>query len=131
MKKYFFSKFSPTSYVKLQDAYAVEKNAVGSWTLIGYKAPQTTGTANETTNFAYTEDYTGGKSEVWTAKSKVKLNDCAIGNTWTVTSAMADAAVSADVNHTAAIGDSTNCEGLTPSFTSLSVTAATQSGNKG
>lgn len=126
MKKCFFSKFSPTSYVKMQDAYAVEKNAVGNWALIGYKAPQTTGTANQTTNFAYTETYTVGTSEVWTATSKVKLNDCAIGNTWTVTSAMANAAVSADVNHAAALGDATNCEGLTPSFTSLSVTAATQ-----
>ena len=110
----------------MQDAYAVEKNAVGNWALIGYKAPQTTGTANQTTNFAYTETYTAGTSEVWTATSKVKLNDCAIGKTWTVTSTMANAEVSADVNHAAALGDATNCQGLTPSFTSLSVTAATQ-----
>lgn len=114
----------------MQDAYAVEKNAVGNWALIGYKAPQTTGTANATTNFTYSETYTEGTSEVWIATSRVKLNDCAIGKTWTVTSAMANAAASADVNHTAALGDAANCEGLTPSFTSLSVTAATQGGDK-
>jgi hypothetical protein len=102
----------------MQDAYAVEKNEVGTWTLIGYKAPQTTSTAGQTTNFTYTE--TNTTAGTWNAKNNVKLNDCAKNSTWSVLSTMANAAESADVNHSATItGD--NCEGLTPSFKSLTV----------
>jgi prepilin-type N-terminal cleavage/methylation domain-containing protein len=106
------------TYVKMQDAYAVEKNDVGTWALIGYKAPQTTSQAGVTTNFTYTETSSGAGT--WNATNNVKLNDCAKNSTWSVVSKMANAAESADVNHSATIsGD--NCEGLTPSFKSLTV----------
>lgn len=107
----------------MQDAYAVEKNDVGTWALIGYKAPQTTSTAGVTTNFSYTE--TSSKAGTWMAKNNVNLNDCTKDSEWTVVSEMADgsqsADVNADVNHTADVSDDTNCGGLTPSFESLSV----------
>lgn len=103
----------------MQDAYAVEKNDVGTWALIGYKAPQTTSTAGVTTNFTYTE--TSSKAGTWMAKNNVKLNDCTKDSKWTVVSEMANDAQSADVNHTADVSDDTNCGGLTPSFESLSV----------
>lgn len=103
----------------MQDAYAVEKNEVGNWALIGYKAPQTTSTAGVTTNFTYTEK--SGKAGTWNAENNVKLNDCTKGSDWTVVSEMANGSQSADVNHTADVSDDDNCGGLTPSFESLSV----------
>jgi prepilin-type N-terminal cleavage/methylation domain-containing protein len=107
------------TYVKMQDAYAVEKNNVGTWALIGYKAPQTTSQAGVTTNFTYTE--TSSEAGTWNATNNVKLNDCGKESKWTVKSEMANGSQSADVNHTADVGDDKNCGGLTPSFESLSV----------
>ena len=40
-------------YVKLQEAYAAEQNAIGSWTNIGYKDPSGSSTGGNTTNFTY------------------------------------------------------------------------------
>ena len=57
MKKYFFSKFSPTSYVKLQDAYVSENNGPGNWVTIGFIAPgasSASDVAGNTPAFAYT-----------------------------------------------------------------------------
>ena len=107
----------------MQDAYAVEKNDVGTWALIGYKAPQTTSTAGVTTNFTYTE--TSTSAGTWNATNNVKLNDCTKGSKWTVVSEMANGSQSADVNHTADVSNDTDCGGLTPSFESLSVKTTT------
>jgi len=70
--------------VKLQDAYAAERNAAGGWTLIGYTEP----TSN---NFTYTGSGITADATVeltslngtlgWQAVNKVALNDCeASGN---------------------------------------------------
>ena len=73
-----------TTYVKLQEAYAAERNAAGGWTIIGYTAP----TSN---NFTYsgsgitagaTVELTSLNATLgWQAVNKVALNDCeASGN---------------------------------------------------
>ena len=70
--------------MKLQDAFAAERNAAGGWTLIGYTAP----TSN---NFTYsgigidadkTAELAGLSNSLgWAAVNKVALNDCeASGN---------------------------------------------------
>ena len=70
--------------MKLQDAFAAERNAAGGWTLIGYTAP----TSN---NFTYTgtgiaADATSELANLsnalgWQAVNTVALNDCeATGN---------------------------------------------------
>lgn len=73
-----------SSYVKLQEAYAAERNAAGGWTIIGYTEP----TSN---NFTYsgsgitagaTVELTSLNATLgWQAVNKVALNDCeASGN---------------------------------------------------
>lgn len=65
--------------MKLQDAYAAERNAAGGWKLIGYTLPASN-------NFAYTgtgidDDATVELDNLeatlgWQAQNKVALNDC-------------------------------------------------------
>lgn len=71
--------FFASTYVKLQDAFAAERNAAGGWTLIGYTAPTSnnftySGTgieADETAELAGLSNSLG-----WAAVNKVALNDC-------------------------------------------------------
>jgi hypothetical protein len=70
----------------LQEAYALERNELGTWTQIGYNAPGVktgsgSGVAYATTNFTYSES----SSPNWEATNNVKLNDCLQGATWTIT----------------------------------------------
>lgn len=68
-----------STYVKLQDAYAAERNAAGGWKLIGYTKPASN-------NFDYTgtgvtEDATVELDKLkddmgWRAANNVALNDC-------------------------------------------------------
>ena len=65
--------------MKLQDAFAAERNAAGGWKLIGYTEPASN-------NFSYsgtgvTEDATVELEKLssnmgWRAENKVALNDC-------------------------------------------------------
>ncbi|PWJ62782.1 prepilin-type N-terminal cleavage/methylation domain-containing protein [Fibrobacter sp. UWR4] len=66
------------TYVKLQDAYAAERNAAGGWMLIGYTIPASN-------NFSYkggitenaTVELTSLNNNIgWQAQNKVALNDC-------------------------------------------------------
>ena len=120
------------TYIKLQDAYVSESNAVGSWKLIGYVAPGSTSAASEgsTTNFGYlagspaadAESATaifsyGSATKVWGARNLVALNDCAAqasaalaAANWSISITKNDNGNS--VRYTAA----TNCAQLTPSF---------------
>ena len=119
-----------TTYIKLQDAYVSESNAVGSWKLIGYVAPGSTSASTEgsTTNFAYTAgtdlpvagstlsiETVGSTGKVtWQAKNLVALNECAVAdaNKWTITTKAATNGNS--VTYDAAVSD--NCRQLTPSY---------------
>ena len=70
------------TFVKLQEAYASENNAVGGWAAIGYKGPgnQHNASSTETGTFLYDDASANGS---WKAYAKVALNDCNNG-TWTV-----------------------------------------------
>lgn len=108
--------------MKLQEAFFAERNAVGSWTLIGYKAP---GDSGSTKNFQYTEanaaDTTTGTVEgAWKAKNKTQLNDCPSGDNWAikVTPTAAAASVAASVAFNATVANA-GCQALTPNFESI------------
>lgn len=109
------------TYVKMQQAYFSESNFVGSWELIGYKAP---GTSNKTTNFTYEgATITGGSTNAavnnaWSANNNVKLNDCEpASNNWTVnvTPTTATSSAAADVAFVSVVSDD-KCKALTPTF---------------
>lgn len=114
--------------MKLQDAYVAEAAAVGNWTKIGYDMKDgDTFDYDDTGSYADTEKGTTIVESLdngvtgWTAKSKVKLNDCAGGQTWTLTVKAASAGSAAGmVQYVPAISESTSgktyCADLTPSF---------------
>ena len=126
MKKYFFSKFSPTSYVKLQQAYFSESNMAGGWTLIGYTAPN----GGETTNFVYgIGDITAGASTAlsdakvgWQAAGLKDLNECtATGTTGKGGTKLDKSSWTVSVNGTTdlefdAVASGAGCVALTPTF---------------
>ena len=109
-----------TTYVKLQQAYAAEQNAIGGWTLIGYTAPGN----GSTTNFNYSGEVTADGSatastaDAWKAASKVDLNDCKAASAWSLTAAPGvGGAVTINTVLTEASGSGTGaCLPLTPSF---------------
>ena len=118
-------KFTTTS-VTLQQAYISETGTVlGNYKVIGYSTP---GKGNLTTNFDYTEATqswdkntitltTTDIDNAWQAKSRVKLNDCAIGKIWSV-SVKASNQNAGEATFTAKV-PSDACEALTPSFTKI------------
>lgn len=110
--------------MKLQQAYVSEAGTVlGNYKIIGYSTP---GEGGVTTNFDYTESTrtwndntvaltTTAIANAWQAASRVKLNDCAIGQTWTV-SVAASSTNAGEATFTAAVPSGTGCDALTPSF---------------
>jgi prepilin-type N-terminal cleavage/methylation domain-containing protein len=102
------------TFVKLQEAYASEKNDVGTWAEIGYKGPGSNGTETSTTS---TFNYTGGDG-LWSAAAQVALNDCTAG-VWSVTTAYN----SGEITTTATVNDMAKCEApLTPNFCKIATT---------
>lgn len=114
--------------MKLQESFYSERNAVGSWTVIGYKAP---GTNNTTTNSTYNGASISGAegtsttevANAWYANNNVKLNDCApaaSNGNWAlkVTPATITAEASASVAFDATVA-SDNCLQLTPNFKAI------------
>ncbi len=112
------------TYVKLQQAYFSESNKLGGWQLIGYMAPSGT-KASETTNFQYKVgdigttdgvDATDGDKVGWVAHNLANLNECQIGDNWTIgMKKAADATKGADVVFTATVVGA-GCNALTPTF---------------
>ena len=106
-----------TYYVKLQQAYASESNAIGGFKLIGYETPGANGV---TTNFTYTgavgdtETTTEETEDAWKAEANVALNDCAKTSTWDIKAMIA--ATTGVVSFEATLGDEDNCLTLTPNF---------------
>ena len=113
------------TYVKLADAYAAEKEEIGNFSQIGYVPPgKVSGNTWVTNTFTYSETLTASTSEVWTATSNGKMNDCASGKSWTVTTTKTgseNTAASGTLTHVAATPDGTSgaCGVLTPSFTAI------------
>jgi prepilin-type N-terminal cleavage/methylation domain-containing protein len=112
------------TYVKLQEAYASESNAMGGFKLIGYQAPgSSTATGGTTTNFTYTGAITANSAtttttaNAWKAQARVALNDCPKDATWSIQTAIA--AATGVVSFTASLGNPGSCSTLTPNFTKI------------
>lgn len=101
------------TYVKLQEAYAAEKNDVGKFDDIGYKAPGDNGV---TANFNYTaQKENAGK---WDAVSLVGLNDCQKGKKWLLKVEYAQS--TGNLTTTVGSDDKAHCiTALTPNFCNL------------
>ena len=119
--------------MKLADAYAAEKEAIGTFQQIGYVPPGTKQDDNsyKTTTFGYSETHAGSDgaytNEVWTATAQGKMNDCASSSTWTVTTTLTSAentATTGTLTHVAAVNGGDACSVLTPSFTNIGNSAA-------
>ena len=125
--------------MKLQDAYASETGAAGSWKLIGYIGPGAKDASNDkkysTNVFDYTDEFkgkdknttmvaelSGDDAKGWKAQAKTALNDCAIQSTWDLK--MAPAGTGDAIAYTATItaaGSSTvdDCKSLTANFENI------------
>ena len=114
-----------SSYVKLQDAFFAERNAAGSFALIGYSVPTST-------NFTYAgaiaaaNTVTSATEKAWSANNLVKLNECTPGGSstpnWTikVTPAAPTDEASAGITYEAKVGGTNgSCQSLTPNFTAI------------
>ena len=117
--------------MKLQDAYVAEQAAMGSWTKIGYTMKQgdsfgyTDGAGFTETNQTVLIKDLGNKGTAgWIATSKVKLNDCVGGSTWTMSVYGASSSNSEGmVGYKTAVSAKV-CSDLTPSFKKLASTSA-------
>ena len=130
-------RFLLQSYVKLQDAYVAETGAyIGNWDKIGYSVPGNktagtagqTGTIGETTNFIYTEAAGSGTwvdgtnslpsaaADLWTAKNKLKLNECE-GNVANWGLGLQKGTNGGEYTWKTRMG--ANCDALTPNFSNL------------
>lgn len=105
--------------MKLQDAYVSESNAIGDWSLIGYKMA-------DNTNFTYTGNKTGGTTALssltantkgWQAENNVALNDCTLSAKCKWQLLMNSADNGNGVAYTPAESDA--AKALTPSFDKL------------
>lgn len=114
------------TYVKLQQAYFSEASKAGGWQLIGYMAP---GVDSKTTNFEYApgdaidvaQSVTLSTTNTlgWQAHNIATLNECAIGDNWTVELKIASGSATAqDVIFTAA-ANGAGCQALTPTFANI------------
>ena len=119
--------------MKLQESYFSESNAIGGWSLIGYKAPGAKSINDTiqgtTTNFQYDQKgtYTNGtiavdnsgniaETEVWAAKNyAAKLNDCVKDSEWLVKATVSNSVVT----FAAEVPTAAGCKELTPSFTGI------------
>ena len=114
------------TYISLQDAYAVEANALGSWQAIGYSAPggktSEAGASQtyETANFQYVEGVVG--TEDWKAVPKVKLNDCETTGKWSMKSKFVAGTTGDAGNYNLTFEDNSStqaCVGLTASWANI------------
>ena len=116
------------SYVNMQDAFALERNALGDWTQIGYSAPGKKSHASKYTsdNFEYTGATVTGEptsvSEAWKATNTKKLDDCD-GTTnkgkWGFDITLGSGANQGNVAFAITSGNPAACAGLTPAFENL------------
>ena len=108
------------TFIKLEAAYAAEKNMYGGWKLIGYSGPGTNATnsaSSQTTNFIYgsamnyTSESNAGMTDAWKAQNIAKLNECAGGSDhWHIaTQDIVEGGVDSYVA-------TTDCAELTPNF---------------
>lgn len=116
-----------TIYVQLQEAYALERDSVGSWVNIGFNAPgEKQGDGSYASkNFTYSGAFTDGK-DVWTATAKTKLNDCQKEGNWIKTAQVKEGTGKDGTPATVEFvtGGTEACLALTPSFGDIGNKAA-------
>ena len=113
----------------MQEVYASEQNAIGSWVAIGYKDPAggTGAVSGATTNFNYIQGTAG--TDDWKALSSVGLNDCQIGTEWGIGSTYTSGTGNIDFQPLfKAVGTGCTVDGLTPNFCKLGSKTACASG---
>lgn len=126
------------TYVKLQDAFAAESGAIGSFNKIGYVLP-TSSVYDYTDPTNFTKDETTtlaalgtNKPIHWQADAKTKLNDCAMHSLWQIKLTAAESASQGVVDYIAGVNGeafgkgaatTTACLTLTPNFVNLSSVA--------
>ena len=111
--------------MKLQDAYAAERNAVGGWTLIGYTKP-----ASNNFNYAgavgasTTVELNGSLNTIgWQAQNTVALNDCTASSCFWDIVLNDNGAKGGQINYAACLSD--NAAPLTANFTAISTPGKT------
>jgi hypothetical protein len=131
--------------VKLQDAYASETNALGTWKVIGYAKPGGT-------NFDYAENTStltvtcvAGKAssdktkcekdgdvdpvvgsstytEAWSASNKADLNECTKDKNWVISATIgqnnSETTTAGTVSYTSTV-KTDECKALTPNFEAI------------
>ena len=125
------------TYVKLQDAFASESGAAGSWKMIGYIGPGTRvdSTESGTTVFKYLDKFAGDDSQTtmvgalsasddgengWVAEAKTALNDCDIASQWTINLKKGNATNSGSpIEYVAKNPTDTDCKSLTANFENI------------
>jgi len=108
------------TYINMQDAYAVEAGAIGSWAEIGYTGPGSNSNSGaQSAIFTYNEVQKNGNTAGWTAHATSgKLNDCDATEYWRL---YAQYITSADQQGSVgynATGDA-HCTDLTPAWSKL------------
>ena len=126
------------TYVKLQDAFAAEAGAIGSWTKIGYVLPSSSVFTYTDPNKDMTQDGTTNLAALtseeihWQADANAKLNDCAMHSQWTIKLVAATSASNGVVDYVAGVAGEDEgttaattgkCLTLTPNFKNLSTKA--------
>ena len=117
------------SYINMQDAFALERNLLGSWTEIGYSAPgkKTHASSFVSDNFYYygasvtNSNNATSVNDALKIQNKVKLDDCQIDGYWTMDITNGTGANQGNVAY-ATRTSSAECEGLAPAFTKLAKT---------
>ena len=117
------------SYINMQDAFALERNALGNWIEIGYSAPGKRDASNTSKytseNFTYTGAAPTGTAKTlaagWKAENKVKLDACAIGGDWTLNLTLGSGNNQGNVAY-AATTNNADCDGMAPAFKNLART---------
>lgn len=109
------------TFIKMERAYILEAQMIGSWKLIGYSPPGDE--SFQTHNFVYSSQLVGsvalseGQDFMWSAANKVTLNDCSgDGNTinWQINIE--------ESNEEEALFEviiASGCKELTPNFSSI------------
>jgi hypothetical protein len=93
------------TWIKLQQAYIMEVDKMGSCDQIGYEPPGN----GKTTYFTYECGILQNGNAYWTAKNHVDLGECKAGNNWTIT-------YSTSIGIEVKQPNDENCTKLTPNF---------------
>lgn len=113
------------SYINMQDAFAIEKDDVGTWKEIGYTAPGVKGDESSfaSKNFTYKGGAVTSSATTWQATANSKLNDCEQGHGWYIDASYEkqSASTSKAGNVVYRDGSSTDddCKALTSSWDNL------------